>query len=74
MIKLANFPAFHIAEKTLSENIVALESLRSRDLEQVEMHQKLTKALQDLREGIAATRRMVLDRCKMRERPVVNYA
>ena len=72
--KLANFRSFDIAEKALSENIVALERLSSRDPEQVQMLQKLTQALHDLREGIEATRRMVLDRCKMRERPVVNSA
>jgi hypothetical protein len=38
------------------------------------MHQKLTKALQDLREGVAATKRVLLERCKMGERPVVNSA
>ena len=63
MIKLANFPAFHIAEKTLFENIVALEN---RDPEQVQMLRKLTQALHDLREGIEATRRMLLERCKTR--------
>lgn len=65
--KLVNFPAFEIAEKALSENIVALERLSNRDPAQVQMHQVLTQALHDLREGIEATRRMVLDRCKMRE-------
>ena len=64
--KLVNFPAFEIAEKTLSENIVALERLSDRNPEQVQMLQKLTQALHDLREGIEATRRMLLERCKMR--------
>ena len=72
--KLVNFPAFEIAEKALSENIVALERLSNRDPEQVQMLQKLTQALHDLREGIEATKRMVLDRCKMREGAVVNSA
>ena len=72
--KLANFRPFDIADKALSENIVALERLSNRDPEQVQMLQKLTQALQDLQEGIEATRRMVLERCKMRERPVVNSA
>ena len=72
--KLANFPAFDIAENTLSENIVALERLSNRNPEQVKMLQKLTQALHDLREGIEATKRMVLDRCKMREGAVVNSA
>ncbi len=65
--RLANFPAFEIAEKALSENIVALERLSNRNPEQAQMLQKLTQALHDLREGIEATRRMVLDRCKIRE-------
>lgn len=67
MIKLANFPAFHIAEKTLSENIVALERLRNRDADQVQLLQKFKQALRDLQEGVEATRRMGRKRCKMRE-------
>lgn len=65
--KLANFRLFDIAKKALSENIVALESLSVRDPEQALMLQKLTQALHDLREGIEATKRVVLDQCKMRE-------
>jgi hypothetical protein len=65
--KLVNFLAFDVAEKALSENIVALERLSNCSPEHVQMQQKLTQALRDLREGIEATRRMVLDRCKMRE-------
>jgi hypothetical protein len=61
---LVHFPAFELAEKALAENIVALERLNARNPEQVQMLQKLTQALNDLREGIAATRRMVLERCK----------
>ena len=64
--KLVNFPAFEIAQKALSENIVALERLSNRDPEQVQMLRKLTQALHDLREGIEATRRMLLERCKTR--------
>ena len=65
--KLLNFAAFEIAEKALSENIVALESLSNRNPEQAQMLQKMMQALHDLREGIEATRRMVLERCKMCE-------
>ena len=65
--KLVSFPAFEIAEQALSENIVALERLTNRDPEQVQMLEKLTRALHDLREGIVATRRMLLERCKVRE-------
>jgi hypothetical protein len=64
--KLVNFAAFEVAERALSENIVALERL-SRNPEQVQMLQKMKQAQRDLQEGIEATRRMILDRCKMRE-------
>lgn len=62
-----SFAAFESAEKALSENIAALKNLSNRDSEQVQMLQKLTQALHDLREGIEATRRMLLDRCRARE-------
>ncbi len=67
MMRLANFRPFHIAEKALIENIDALERLPDRDPAQAQMLQRLHKALADLREGIPATQRMLLDRCGMRE-------
>jgi hypothetical protein len=72
--KLVNFQPFEIAKKRLTENSDALERLSHRDPEEVQMLQKLTRAFHDLREGIEATKRMVLDRCKMREGAVVNSA
>lgn len=65
--KLVNFRSFEVAEKAVTENIDVLERLSDRDPAQVQMLQKLTRALQDLQEGVQATMRMVLDRCKMRE-------
>jgi hypothetical protein len=65
--KLANFAAFEVAERALSEGINALERLNSRNAEQVQMLQKMKQGLRDLQEGIGATRRMVRERCKMRE-------
>jgi hypothetical protein len=32
-----------------------------------QMQQRLTKAFNELREGVAAAKRMLLERCKMRE-------
>lgn len=64
---LVNFQPFEIAKKRLTENIDALESLSNRDPEQVQLLEKLTQALRDLREGIEATRRMVREQCKVRE-------
>ncbi len=65
--KLIDFKPFGIAEKALIEHIDALEKVSDRGPRQVAMHKNLTQALHDLREGIEATRRMVLDRCRMRE-------
>lgn len=50
----------------MNDNIGSPEQLTERDAEQTQMYQKLTKALADLREGVDATRRMVLERCRMR--------
>jgi hypothetical protein len=60
LAELASFRLFEIAEKAVSENIDFL-----RDAPQ--MQQQLTKALNELREGVAATKRMVLERCEMRQ-------
>jgi hypothetical protein len=65
--KLVNFRAFEIAEKALTENVGSLERRANLDTAQVQMHDKLRQALQDIREGVEATRRMLLDRCKRRQ-------
>ena len=66
MTNLASFIPFQIAEKAVTENIDLLERLTDRDSKEAQMHQILTKALQDLREGVESTQRMLLERCKMR--------
>ena len=67
MSKLANFRPFEIAEKATTNNINALERLSDPDPQQAQMLQKVKMALRDLQEGIEATRRMLLVRCKVRE-------
>jgi hypothetical protein len=64
---MVNFRAFDVAQKALPENINTLQRLTAPDAQQSQMHQTMSKALEDLEEGLQATRRMVLDRCKMRE-------
>jgi hypothetical protein len=71
MTKLANFNAFGIAEKALVDNITLLERLSNPDPQQAQMRDNLNQALRDLREGVEATRRMVQERCKIRERASV---
>ncbi len=66
--KLTDFRPFDIAEKALIESLNALGRLSAPDAQQSRIQEALTKALTDLREGIEATRRMVLERCKVRER------
>ncbi len=64
MSELARFRPFEIAEEALISNIAARESLSDPDPQQAKMHDKLRQALRDLREGVEATRRMLLERCK----------
>ena len=63
MTKLASLTPFQIAEKAIIERIDLPERPTGLDTQKAQM----TKALADLREGVEATQRMVLERCKMRE-------
>ena len=65
--RLANFRPLELAETALIEEIDALERLSDRDAQQVKMRAKLKQALKDVQEGIAATRRAVQERCKVRQ-------
>ncbi len=65
--KLVNSRPFDSAETTLTSEIDALDRLTAPNAQQSQMHQNMTKALADLREGIEATRRLILDRCRVRE-------
>ncbi len=67
MLRLTNFGPFQIAEKSVSDKINSLERLSDRDPEQVQMLQRLKRALTDLREGIPATQRLLQERCKVRQ-------
>jgi hypothetical protein len=67
MAELVNFRPFQIAERVVTDKIDLLERRTGVDAQQAQMQQNLTKALADLREGVEATKRMVLERCKMRE-------
>jgi hypothetical protein len=68
LTQLASFKSFQIAEQAAIKDIDALEKRRDDlNVEQAQMQQQLTKALEDLRGGVAATKRMLLERCKMRD-------
>jgi hypothetical protein len=71
MTKLTNFETFDIAEKALIDDIDLREGLSVRSPQQVQMQEKLKQALRDLREGVEATRRMLKERCKVRERAFI---
>jgi hypothetical protein len=51
----------------VTEKLDLLETRTGADAQQAQMQQNLTKALANLREGVEATKRMVKERCKMRE-------
>ena len=61
--KLAAFKPLRSAELAVDKNINDLEP---------KMQNLLRKALEELREGIAATERAVVDRCQMRAVPQLN--
>jgi hypothetical protein len=62
---LANFRPFEIADKTASDKINSLERQAERSPEQVRMYEMLVKARAELREGVKATRRALVERCEM---------
>ena len=63
LAKLAVFEPLHRAERAVDENINNLEP---------KMQNLLRKALDELREGVAATERAVVERCQMRAVPRLN--
>ena len=63
---LTCFKPFEVADKAAKEQIISLERQPYRAPEEVQTYETLRKARADLREGVEATKRMVLDRCKMR--------
>jgi hypothetical protein len=69
--KLGNFRLLEIAEKALTESIDALERLSNRDPAQVRLLEMSKQAREDLREGVEATKRLVRERCKIRDRVFV---
>ena len=48
-------------------NVVRERARTTLHPEQAQMQQSLTKALDEVREGVAATKRMLLERCEMRD-------
>ncbi len=74
LIELESFRPFEIAEQAATKDINFLKRRDDRDPQEAQMEQKLTKALDDLRKGVTATERLLLERCKLRERTVLNSA
>jgi hypothetical protein len=64
--KLANFAAFAVAERAMTKEIAAVEGLNYPDPKQSQMHEKLMQGLRDLREGLAATGRLLQERVRER--------
>jgi len=67
LARLVGFRPLEMAEKALTQRISALESLNERNSEQVRSLNQLTQALADLRQGIEATKRTILEICKVRQ-------
>ncbi len=55
-----------MAEQAVTKEIDMLEKREGLTSQEAQAKQKMTKALDELRAGIAATQRLLLERCKMR--------
>lgn len=63
--KLADFRPFDIAKQAATKEIEALEKREDLTPQEAQAKHKLAKGLDELRAGIAATERLLLERCKM---------
>jgi hypothetical protein len=64
--KLANFRSFNIAEQAARKEIDILEKREGLGADEARAKRELVKARDELRAGIAATERLLLDICKER--------
>ena len=72
--ELANFKPLNIAKQAATREIGLLQkSGESLTSEQVHFKQILTKAVEELRAGVSATERLVLERCKLREKALARF-
>ena len=63
---ILNAPPFLSGLSDTEFNLVRDRARTALHPEQVQMQRSLRKALEELREGVAATKRMLLERCEMR--------
>jgi hypothetical protein len=70
MAELDNFNALQIAERAVATEISNISGKTELTPKQREAQRLLATALQDLRAGIAATERLVQERCGTRERRI----
>jgi hypothetical protein len=64
---ILNAPAFLSGLSDVEFKLVRERARAALHPEQVQMQQQLTKARDELRAGIAATKRMLLERCELRD-------
>jgi hypothetical protein len=67
--KLANFRPLNIAKQVVTKEIDSLEKREDLIPQETQAKQKFMKAMDEMLGGIAATERLLLERCSMRERP-----
>jgi hypothetical protein len=62
-----NAPAFLSGLSDAEFKVVRERARAALHPEQVQMQQQLTKSLEELRAGVAAAKRMLLERCEVRD-------
>lgn len=68
LAKLANFSPLREAERAVASEAEALNKRDETTPQHMKMKERLAGAMEELRDGIAATERLVQERCGTRER------
>jgi hypothetical protein len=69
--QLANYGPLRIAEQAAAKEIAQFNQREDLTPQQAQMKQRLLNALHELDGGVAATKRLVQERCGMRDRPKI---
>jgi hypothetical protein len=65
--KLEDFAPLGVARQAVAAELNSMKNRTDLTLEGAQTREKLIKALNELEAGIAATERLLLERCKLRE-------
>ncbi|MCK1354640.1 hypothetical protein IVB56_27220 [Bradyrhizobium sp. CW7] len=71
--KLANFGPLDVARRAVAAELNSMQSRSDLTLQDAQTKEKLTKVLKELEAGVAATERLLLERCELRDARRLQY-